>query len=244
MQYPGTPSLSVGGLWPCLTGCPLYFRKASHNFTFHLPQDNFCGLQQNCGYTSMHRTRIAPGLILSTVHCFSISEEVQETLRAEGGAGRTWQDLVVHGQMVGTAKPGQAGTCAWISKKQRNLDTIRVGLRKRKMSVTNMSKHRYERNQIQKLKFLIRAVTEKCSGKNHRSSAAMKFDNTFIKCCGVFSLVCLGFCAYGTFPDPRNCCSSLCPQSNTTPPTCTCTTGDLCPTAFVFHSHTMNSCYL
>lgn len=215
-QSPRAPSLSVGGPWPCLTGCPLYFRKESHSFTFHLPQDNCCGLQQSCGYTSMHRTRIAPGLILSAVHCFSISEEVQETPRAEGGADRRWQDLVVHGQVVGTAKPGQAGTCAWVSKKHGNLDVVWAGFRKRKVSVSNMSKHRCERNQIQKLKFPICAVTEKCSAKNHRSTAAMHFGNTFTKCCGVFWLICLGFCAYGTFQTPETAVA-LCAHRATQP---------------------------
>ena len=95
--------LSVGGLWPYLTGFPLYFRKETHTFTFHLPWGNSCGLQRSRGYTSVHRRRIAPGLILSPVHCFSISEEVQETLRAEGGAGRSRQDLALCGQSAGTA---------------------------------------------------------------------------------------------------------------------------------------------
>lgn len=210
---PGTPSLSVGGLWSCLTGSLSYFRKESHSFTFHLPQENFCGLQQSCGYLSMHRRRIAPGLILSTVHSFSISEEVQETLQAEGGAGRSWQELVIHSQMVGTAKPGQAGTCAWISKKQRNLGAIWAGLRKSKLIVISMSKHRYERNWIQKLKFQICAVTEKCGGKNHRFSAAVHFDNTFAKCCGGFSLVCLGLYVYGTFQTPKTAVALCAPRA-------------------------------
>lgn len=185
----------------------------------------------------MHRTGIAPGLILSTVHCFSISEEEQVTLQAEGGAGRSWQDLVVHCQMVGTARPRQASTCAWISKKQRNLDSIWAGLRKRKVSVTSMSKHRYERNQTQKLKFLVCAVTEKCSGKNQRFLAAMHFDNTFTKRCGVFFIGLFEVLCLWYVPDTKNCCSSLFPQSNTTLPTCTCTLGELCTTVFVFHSH-------
>ena len=95
--------LSAGGLCSYLMGSPLYFRKETHSFTFHLPQGNSRGLQQSGGYTSVHRSRIAPGLILSPVHCFSISEEVQGTPQAEGGAGRSRQDPVLCGRPAGTA---------------------------------------------------------------------------------------------------------------------------------------------
>lgn len=190
----------------------------------------------------MHRTRIAPGLILSTVHCFSISEEVQETLQAEGGAGRSWQDLVGHCQMVGIAKPRQAGTCAWISKKQRNLDSIWAGLRKRKVSRTSMSKHRYERNQTQKLKFLICALTEKCSGKNQTFLAAMHFDNTFTKWCGFFHWFVWSF-AYGTFQTPKSA-AALCSHRATQSHQPALAPQATCVPQFLSFTVTMNSCYL
>lgn len=185
----------------------------------------------------MHRTRIAPGLILSTVHCFSISEEVQETLWAEGGSGESWQDLVVHGQMVGTAKPGQAGTCAWISRNKGVLTLFRLVSGREKWAWpirpnTDMRGIKYRswnsRFVLSQKNAVVRTTDpqQPCTLIKHLHQVFWGF---FM---GLFGFLCLWY-----FPDTRNCCSCLCPQSNTTPSTCTCTTGDLCPTAFVFQSH-------
>lgn len=157
MPRDATP-LSVGGLWPYLTGSPLSSSTETHSCTFHLAQGNSCGLRQSPGHTSVHRRRIAPGLVLSPVHCFSISEGVQETPQAEGGAGgagRTWCSAADWwGELGGSSPQTRAGWSLSLALQEtKHPDAVCAGLRQRKVSTGNMSEHRRcRRSQIQRLK--------------------------------------------------------------------------------------------